>query len=61
MRKILGRKSGWLIGVDVVSETPKAFIVKALDEKKLRRVSKASKTEKLFDSTGDAEKWISAG
>lgn len=60
MRKILAKKTGWLIGVDVIKETPKAHVVKAWDEKRERIVPKDAVNEKLFDSTGEAQKWINA-
>lgn len=60
MRKILANKSGWLIGVDVINETPEAHVVKAWDEKNERTVLRNSNTERLFDCTDDAEKWITS-
>ena len=57
---ILATKSGWLIGVELLRKTPKAYIVKAWDEKKERRVPKDSKSEKLFDCTDRAQEWIHA-
>lgn len=60
MRKILATKSGWLIGVDVINETSDAHVVKEWCEKTEHTVLKNSTTEKLFDCTDDAEKWITS-
>lgn len=58
MNKILARKSGWLIAVKVLRETPKAYIVEAYDENKEIRVSKNSTSEGLFNDTLEAIDWI---
>jgi hypothetical protein len=55
---ILATKSGWLIGVEIVRQTPTAFIVRAWDEKRERRVQKDSEEKKLFDCTKKATIWI---
>lgn len=55
---ILATKTGWLISVDLVRETDKAFIVKARDEKKERRVSKDDERQKLFHNVAQAEIWM---
>ena len=60
MRKILATKSGWLIGVEVLNENPDSLLVKEWCEKTERTVLKNSTTEKLFDCTDDAEKWITS-
>lgn len=54
---ILATKSGWLIAVQLVRETPKAHIVKATDEWKERRIPKDDPNQKLFDSVDDAMRW----
>lgn len=61
MGKILATKQGWLIGVDVIRETPKATIVKAWDEKRERLVPNDDQNQKLFDCTDAAQKWIGTG
>lgn len=54
---ILATKSGWLIAVSLVRETPKAFIVKARDERRGRRVPKGDQRQKLFSNTTEAMAW----
>lgn len=58
VRKILATKSGWLIGVYVKRETAKAHVVQSWDEDRERRVLKNSVSQKLFDTTDDAQLWI---
>jgi hypothetical protein len=55
---ILAKKSGWMIGVLIVRETEKAVIVKAWDDKKERRIPKDDNSQKLFECTTEAQKWI---
>jgi len=57
---ILATKTGWVICVELIRETPKAYVVNVTDEKRERRVPKESNAEKLFDCTDDAIAWISA-
>lgn len=57
VNKILATRSGWLILVEVLRETAKAYIVKARDEKNERRVEKTSTTQKLFDDCDQAMAW----
>lgn len=58
---ILATKSGWLIACEFISETAKTVTVKPFDSKYERKVSKASKTEKLFDGVYEAQDWIMEG
>ena len=58
---ILATKSGWLIACEFISETAKTVIVKPFDSKYERKVSKASKTQKLFDDVYEAQDWIMEG
>lgn len=55
---ILATKSGWLIACEFISETDKTVTVKPFDSKHTRKVSKSSKTEKLFDDVYKARNWI---
>lgn len=55
---ILATKSGWLILCDLIKETDKTFTVKPVDSKREKRVSKSSKTEKLFNDADEAYDWI---
>lgn len=55
---ILAKKSGWMIGVLIVREAEKAVIVKAWDDKKERRIPKDDNSQKLFECTTEAQKWI---
>lgn len=54
---ILATRTGWLIAVQLIRETPKAHIVKALDEKRERRVPKSDERQKLFGNVEDAMRW----
>lgn len=54
---ILATKSGWLIAVRVLRETQSAFVVKAIDEKRQRRISKADDNQRLFENTDQALAW----
>jgi hypothetical protein len=60
LRRILATKSGWLIAVQILRETPKAFIVKEVGQKGEKRVSKDSKNSKLFAGVDEAVEWMEA-
>ena len=56
---VVASKSGLLIAAKLLRETPKAFIVEYVDDKgKERRISKADKKRKVFESVYDALDWI---
>lgn len=54
---ILATKSGWLIAAKLIRETPKAFIVQAVDEKEPRRVEKSDKSRGIFENCDQAMAW----
>lgn len=58
MRKILATKAGWLIGVEVLKETPKLYIVKEWHENREHRIFKNTTDKGLFDSANEAIAWI---
>lgn len=55
---ILATKSGWLILCELIKETDKTFTVKPVDSKREKKVSKASKTQKLFNDADAAYDWV---
>lgn len=56
---ILVTKSGWLIAVKVIRETPKGYVIKDIEKgAKERRISKADPSRKLFDNTDAAILWM---
>ena len=55
--KILATKSGWLIAVEVLRETRKAFVVRERDSGRERRVEKDSSHQALFDDCDQAMAW----
>lgn len=55
---ILARKSGDLIGCNLLRETPKGHFVSPWFTTSEWYVSKNSNNEKLFDSVPEAQEWI---
>ena len=55
---ILVRKSGWLIGLRSVRETPKAFLCLPLDSHREIRVSKDDPDQSLHENLETAKQWL---
>jgi hypothetical protein len=56
---ILATKSGWLISVKVIRETPKGYVIRDCEKgARERRISKSDLSRKLFESTDEALEWM---
>lgn len=56
---IHAKKSGMMISVMVIDETPADWYIQAMDEKHAKRLSKNGKQGRVFNSVAEAEAWIS--
>lgn len=55
---IHAKKSGMMISVMVIDETPADWYIHARDEKRPKRISKNGKQGRVFNSVADAEAWV---